>query len=519
MRPTGTSSKTRVRYARIVHTARGFKRIGIARYLTRLGRRPLTALGLTLIALGAVLSACSSSRPADRVHILTWKGDVNPVMARYIDRGIDQAESSSARAVLLRLDTPGGASNAMRDIVQRIEAARVPVIVYVSPSGARAASAGTFITPAATVAAMAPNTSIGAATPINSDGSDIEGALGRKVMNDSVSYIRGIAQLRGRNADWAEQAVRDAVSVNQDEAVSLNVVDFTASSVDDVLKQADGRRVQVATAAGGMQDLTLRTADAATSKNDTTFFENVLDVIATPDLAFLLLTIGGLALLAEIFHPTFIAGIIGVISLVLAYFALGELPTNWAGVALVLFGFVLIGAEIFVAGFGALGIGGIISLILGGLFLMSGNGSGLHVSRWLIFAFIAPLAFMFLLFITTIVRLRRMPAVTGRESLLGKKGTARTALEPKGIVSVEGERWEATAEDAPLPEGTPIVVVASEGLRLRVRRDPASIRLLPPAGRPLIAPPGGDGGEGPDGGGPPKGDGEPEEADIGARSR
>jgi membrane-bound serine protease (ClpP class) len=443
--------------------------------------RPRLIFGLLLILLGFI-AACGSGREPDRVHILTWKGDVNPIMERYIDRGIDTAEKSQARAIVLRLDTPGGLDSAMRDVIQRIEASHVPVIVYVSPAGSRAASAGTFITMAGHVAAMAPNTTIGAATPINSTGDDIEGALGRKVQNDAVAYIRGIAELRGRNADWAESAVRDAVAVNQNQAVELNVVDFVATSLEDLLRQADGRSVEVMTEAGDVQAITLRTAGAATLENNMNIFEALLDQLATPDIAFLLLSIGGLAIVSEIFHPTFFAGIFGIIALALAYFSLGALPTNWAGVGLILFGFVLITAEIFVAGFGALGVGGVIALLLGGLILTGGGGdTGVQVSRWLVFGLTAVIGAFLLLFVGSLVRLRRMPAQSGRESLIGAKGTARTRLEPRGVVWVAGERWDATAEDPPLEEETPVIVLRKDGLTLTVKRDPASIKLLPAA--------------------------------------
>ena len=231
-------------------------------------------LGLSLVLLGTLAAACGgSTQPAGQIHVLTWDGIVNPVMERYIDRGIDSAERSHASVIVIKLDTPGGLDSAMRDIIQRMEASTVPVIVYVSPSGGRAASAGTFITMAAQVAAMAPNTTIGAAAAINSDGSDIKGTLGKKIENDAVAYIRGIAELRGRNADWAEQAVREAVAVTQTQAVELDVVDFEAANLDDVLKQSDGRSVQVADAAGALTPVTLHTANVSVYDNNTNLFE------------------------------------------------------------------------------------------------------------------------------------------------------------------------------------------------------------------------------------------------------
>jgi membrane-bound serine protease (ClpP class) len=274
-------------------------------------------------------------------------------------------------------------------------------------------------------------------------------------------------------------AVRDAVAVNENEAVELNVVDFVANGVDDVLRLSDGLEVRVATASGSLETVTVRTNGAAVHENNPRLLESLLNLIADPNIAFLLLSLGGLALLSEIFHPTFFAGIFGVIALILAYFALGSLPTNWAAVGLIFFGFVLLGAEIFVSGFGVLGIGGVIALILGGLILTGGNDTpGFQVSRWLVIGMASVIGAFFLLFVGALVRMRRMPSFSGRESLIGAKGTARTRLDPKGVVWVAGETWEATAEDGPIEEDAPVIVTETEGLRLHVKRDPASIKLL-----------------------------------------
>ena len=442
---------------------------------------PVGGLGALALLLGVVALSCSSTREPGQVHVLTWDGTVNPVMERYIDRGIDSAEKSDALAVVLQLDTPGGLSSAMRDVIQRIEASRVPVLVWVSPAGGRAASAGTFITMAGHVAAMAPNTSIGAATPINSSGDDIEGALGRKVTNDSVAYIRGIAELRGRNADWAESAVRDAVAVTANEAVSLNVVDFIATSLPDLLEQADGRETEVVTAAGLVEATTIRTAGASVTFNGTNLSEDIIYLIADPNIAFLLLSLGGLALFIEILTPGFGVGIFGVIMLILAYFALGSLPTNAAGVALVVLGLTLLVAEVFISGFGVFGVGGIIAIVLGGLILTGSNEIGFQVSRWLI-AVVAAILGLFVVFMATaLLKTRRMPLHSGRESMIGAKGTVKTRLGPKGSVLISGESWDATAEDPPIEEDAAVIVTQVEGLRVVVKRDPASIRLLPEA--------------------------------------
>ena len=452
-------------------------------------RRPLLLPGMLFIALGLV-AACGSTKPPDRVHVLTWDGIVNPVMARYVDRGIDTAERSQARAVVLRLDTPGGLDSSMREVIQRIEASKLPVLVYVSPAGSRAASAGTFITMVGHVAAMAPNTSIGAATPISGSGDDIEGALGRKITNDAVAYIRGIAELRGRNPDWAEQAVREAVAVNENDAVALNVVDFIATSVEDLLTKADGREVQVGTESGGLTTATVRTAGAATVANDPTFFEEVLYRLADPEIAFLLLSLGGIALIIEIITPGFGIGLFGVVALILAFFALGSLPTNWAGVALILLGVTLLGAEVFIAGFGFFGILGIISLILGGLILFGGSDTGFQVSRWLVISFGVVAGVLILLFAGSLLKMRQMRAAPlDKQRLIGASATTRTRLDPQGFVSIEGERWEAVAEDPPIEAEAAVIVTAMTGLRLQVKRDPAAIKLLP-AGETTAAPPG-----------------------------
>lgn len=444
-------------------------------------RRPLGTLGLALIALVLLATACASpKKDPGQVHILTWDGDVNPVMVRYIDRGIDTAEESDAAAVLIKLDTPGGLTDSMRDIIQRIEASRVPVIVYVSPAGGQAASAGTFVTMAAQIAAMAPNTTIGAATPINSNGADIEGALGRKVTNDMVAYGRGIAELRGRNADWAESAIRDATSASATQAVDQHVVDFVATSVDEVLRQSDGRQVEVALPNGDLTSVTVRTAGVPTTNDNVTVFEQLLYYIADPNVAFLLLSLGGLALVIEILTPGFGIGIFGVIALVLAYFSLGSLPTNWAGAGLILLGIALMAAELHAPGFGAFGAGGIAALVIGGLILTGSSDPGYQVSRYLVIGTGVFLAALLLLLAAVVVSFRRMPK-TQAPQLVGSAGVARTELVPNGVVLVNGERWNATAEEGHLEEGARVLVTSVEGLKVRVKRDPTSVKLLPPA--------------------------------------
>ncbi len=431
--------------------------------------RPLLFLGL-LVPL--VLTAVACGRSIDEknaVHVLTADGTVDPVMSRYIDRGIDAAEDADAVAVVIRLDTPGGLDSSMRDIVQRIESSKVPVIVYVSPAGARAASAGTFITMAGHVAAMSPNTAIGAAHPVGSGGEDIQGTLGDKVTNDAVAYIKGIAKLRNRNEQWAEDAVRKSVSVDQDEAVALNVVDLVAPDLDSLLAQVDGRQVELPTGT-----VTLRTANAPVVKNDMTLIEDFLSLISDPNIAFILLSLGLTALAFEFLNPgTYLPGVFGAIALLLAFFSLGTLPINWAGVLLIVLAFVLFFGELLVTGFGVLGVGAVISLILGGLLLTSTSNPDFQVSRWLIYGLAGIIGVWFLMVVNAILRSRRLPAVTGAQALVGRSAIARSALDPDGIVFLEGERWRATSEGEPVREGERVTIVDVKGLRLRVRKSAA----------------------------------------------
>ena len=424
---------------------------------------------LVIVALTAAVLACAGApdAPPGAVHVLTAKGTVNPVMDRYLDRGISAAEDEDAGAVVIRLNTPGGLSSSMDDIVQRIIRARVPVVVYVWPAGGQAASAGTFITYASHVAAMAPSTVIGSATPIDASGSDIQGDLGRKVLENAVAKIRGLAQLRGRNADWAESAVREGVSVEQTEALRLNVVDVVAKDLDDLLASVDGRTVELE----GRQSVTLRTGGASVVYNDRNFIEDFLDVIADPNIAFLLLSLGSLALFIEIVNPGQIfPGVFGVIALLLGFSALSVLPFNWAGVALIVFAFVLFGLEMFVTSHGILGIGGAIALVLGGLLLTSDNPPGFQVSRWLVFGLAAALAAFVLFVVVNIIRIRHTPALVGVETMVGRQAVARSNLNPTGFVFVNGEYWSAEAEDGDIPEGDCVIITEIEGLKLKVRK-------------------------------------------------
>ncbi|HXG42326.1 MAG TPA: nodulation protein NfeD [Dehalococcoidia bacterium] len=434
--------------------------------------RPAALLSLLLLALAPACAGPAAEPGA--VHVLTAHGNVGPVMARYIDRGIDHAEDEEASAVVVQLDTPGGLLTSMDDIVKRILAARVPVIVYVWPPGGRAASAGTFIVMASHVAAMAPGTSIGAATPVSIGGEPDE-TLRDKATNDAAARIRDIALLRGRNADWAEAAVREAASASSEEALRIGVVDLVAASLGELLLQVDGRQVT-------LQDgrtVTLQTASAPVVHNGISLAERALDVLADPNIALLLLSLGTLALAYEIFNPGAIfPGVFGIIAIILGFFALTVIPFNWAGLALVLVGLALLVLEGFITSHGVLGIGGVVSLVLGALFLTGGNprfaGPDIEVNRWLVYGLAAALGLFFAFVATNVVRARRQPALMGPETMVGRRAVARSPLTPSGFVLLDGEYWQAEAEDGEVQPGEAVVVTAREGLRLKVRKAPTT---------------------------------------------
>lgn len=416
--------------------------------------------------LGMICAWGLISQPAPaadrRVAILEIQGAITPAIANYVSRGLDQARNDEA--VVLLIDTPGGLDSAMRDIVQRIMASRVPVIAYVSPAGARAASAGVFLVMASHVAAMAPNTAIGAASPVNTGGEDIQGTMKAKVTNDAAAYIRGLARDRQRNAVWAENAVRHAVSASAAEALQLHVVDLLAPDLPTLLDRLDGRGVRV-----GEQRVILHTRHATLERLELQPLERSLQMLSNPSLALLLLNLGMLGLFFELSNPgLIIPGIVGGICLLLALFALGTLPVNVAGVALIAFAFLLFVAELFLPTFGALAVGGVISLVLGALMLITPGTPGFEVSRWLIATIALATGGLMAGLVTLAVRAQRRPPTTGQEGLVGRRGEARTPLDPEGQVFVHGELWRAISEEGPLPAGAPIQVRRVANLTLHV---------------------------------------------------
>jgi membrane-bound serine protease (ClpP class) len=425
-------------------------------------------LGVLMLGLGA---ADGVDAAVGDVRVLLVKGVINPVSARYVIRGLESAAEEGDAAVLIELDTPGGLLDATQQITGAMLNARVPVIVYVTPVGTHAASAGTFITMAGHVAAMAPSTRIGAATPVSGEGQEIPEDLRTKIVNDTAAYARSIADARGRNADWAEDAVRDGVSIGAPEAVELDVVDLIADDRTQLLTAIDGVTVQLP--AG---EVMLETADAAVVEEPMSPFEEVLKVLSDPNIALILLSLGTLGIYFELSNPgAFFPGIFGAIALVLALFSLGTLPINYAGLALLVFGLALLGAEIWVASGGVLGIGGGIAFLIGALILIDDTEAPfVEVSRPLIFGITLALVAFVLFALRAVMRTRRRPAYIGGGDMVGREGTIRGTSS----VFVEGELWRArpAGADATLTPGGRVRVIGREGLDLIVERLPEAAK-------------------------------------------
>jgi len=417
------------------------------------------ALGLFVLLLSGEASAQSS-----HVDVLRVKGAITPVLSGYVDRGIGVAERDGAVACIIEMDTPGGLDTAMRDIVQSILEADVPVVVYI-PTGARAASAGAFITMAAHVAVMAPATEIGAAHPVAIGEDGMDETMAEKVVNDAVAYIRSIAEARGRNADWGEEAVRESRSSAASEALDLGVIDIIAEDMDDLLAQVDGWEV---TLLGG-EVVTLDTEGASISYVDMGALERFLFTISDPNIAYILLSIWMLGIMLELFNPgSIFPGVVGAICLLLAFYALGMLPVNYAGIILILLAFALFIAELFTATNGLLTLGGIASLTIGSMILMTDPLFGINPG--LIAGVVIVIAAFFIFVIASVLRTHRTRQQTGRDAMVGTVGVAKTALAPKGRVFVHGELWEATLDEGRVEPGEEVLITKVEGLRLRVTR-------------------------------------------------
>jgi membrane-bound serine protease (ClpP class) len=418
------------------------------------------------------------------VLVASVTGIINPVQAGYIERVIDQAEEGGAAAVVLQMDTPGGLDTSMREINQRILSSQVPVIVYVWPPGARAGSAGVYIAYAAHVSAMAPNTNIGSATPVMFGGggeAKPSDEMKAKATNDAAAYIRSLAERRGRNAEWAERAVRDAVNVTASEAVQQQIVDLTASDVPQLLEQAHGRTVQ-----GNGGPIQLQTAGARIEPVEMSAFERFLHVISDPTIAYILLSLGSLGLMLELYNPgQVLPGVVGGLCLLLALYALGTLPVNYAGLLLLGFGILLFIADVLSPTHGVLTVGGTIAFVLGSflLFNTSEGAPFLQVSVVAILGVAALLVGFSVFAVGAVARTRHRKVVTGREGLVGRVAEVRTRLEPEGFVLVESELWRARSTGRAVEPGERVRVLTIDGLFLTVSPEAAEA----PASGPQVS--------------------------------
>jgi len=439
------------------------------------------------LVLGILFLHALSAEPAvaAKAVVLQIDGAIGPAVADYIVRELRGISQADTRVVVLRMNTPGGLDTSMREIIRAILSSPVPVAAYVAPSGARAASAGTYITYASAIAAMAPGTNLGAATPIQLGGTprlpggapqqkDKEKGSGgsasepadtetRKAINDAVAYIRGLAELNGHNADWAAEAVRTAVSLPASEALKLNVIDVIADDVPDLLRKLDGRTVKVA---GKPQTLATADLEIVTAAPD--WRTELLAVITDPNVAFILLLIGTYGLIFEFLNPGAVApGLIGAISLLVALYALNLLPINYAGAVLVMLGIGLMVAEAHIGSFGVIGVGGIVAFVIGAIMMFPPGAPGFALSLSVVAGATAVTAALFLLVLTMLLRSRRRPVVTGKEGLLGAEGEVVAWNGEEGRVRVHGEIWRARAQ-RPLQPGARLKVINREGLVLVV---------------------------------------------------
>lgn len=416
--------------------------------------------------------AQTSQERLGAVYIAEVEGVISPPVANYLLRVLDEAENQNASLVVIKMDTPGGLDTSMREIIRAILESPVPVAVYVSPDGARAASAGLFILVSSHIAVMAPGTNTGAAHPVGLGGGAEAEVLTSKVVNDAAAYIRSLAVRHGRNAEWAEQAVRESVSITEYEAIELNLIDFIATSLDDLLEQAEGRTVR--TSAG---EVTLQVVNAPRHEAPMTFSERFLHVLLDPNIAFILLTIGSIGIIAELYNPgALIPGMTGIIALILAFFALGNLPTNWAGVALVVVALILFVAELNTESSGVLTTGGLVAFVLGGLILFrpfqpsSPVLPDLRVSPLLLaVTSVSMMGFIFFV-IGQALRARKLPILTGYEEFIGHSAEVRYALNPQGRVWFQGQLWFAkTPTEQHVEVGQQVEIVAIEDLTLIVK--------------------------------------------------
>jgi membrane-bound serine protease (ClpP class) len=423
------------------------------------------ALRVGIVAFGvALLVPLHAAAATPHVERADLVGDINNIMAAYISGAVDRAETDHADALLIVMNTPGGISTSMDEIVTSLLNSKVPVIVFVYPSGGRAASAGLFVAQAADIVAMAPGTNIGSAHPIQSTGADITGDLGAKVLNDAVTRVRNLASMHGRNADWAEQAVRNSVNINAEDAVKLHVADLEIADPVALMNAIDGRSLPRTSGT-----IVLHTAGATIEDFPMPYWQVFLNALIDPTVAALLFLLAAYGIITELTSPgAILPGVVGGIAAVLALVSLANLPVNIAGALMMLLALILFVADLKVNTHGILSFGGVLALILGMAFLINTGPVGLGVNPVVIFGSAAITFAFFIFFVDRILRSRRRQVLTGADALVGALGETREELSPEGLVFVRGALWKAVASNGRIPAGTTVRVVGRKGLQLEV---------------------------------------------------
>ncbi len=408
-----------------------------------------------------ILGTPHGALAGNEVMIIELEGPINPGTAIYVERGIKEAEKRNAALSIIRIDTPGGLGSSMRTIIKAILNSPVPVVVWVGPAGAGAASAGVMITVAGHIAAMAPGSNIGAAHPVTAGGKDIDKTMSEKVVNDMASYGRGIAENKGRNGEWVEKAIRESVSITAEEAVKHNVVDLVAKDIDELLRVIDGREITMTEG-----KITLRTADLIKIFYKPGFRDRVLKTISDPNIAYILMMIGLAGLYFELSHPGAIfPGVIGAISLILAFFSFQTLPVNYAGLLLIVLAIIFFIAEVKVTSYGILSIGGLISMTIGSIMLFEDA----RVSLKLMLPTILLIGGFFVVVASLAFRAYKAKPKSGTDGLLGETGVVKELIDPEGLIFVHGEYWRARAKEK-LEPGENVEVEGIEGLILKVKK-------------------------------------------------
>jgi membrane-bound serine protease (ClpP class) len=400
-------------------------------------------------------------------HVLTVNGSINPTTYDYLKTGIAEAERQHAEGVIVELNTPGGLLQATRDIVTEFLNTKVPIIVYVSPAGSRAASAGVFITLAAHVAVMAPGTNIGAAHPVSTQG-EMDSVMSGKVTNDAAAFIRSISEKRKRNVHWAEEAVRKSVAITETEALKENIIDFVASSQEDLLDSLDGRKVVVE-----KDTLVLSTKDASVVRHPMNWQYEILNLLSDPNISYILFLIGIYGIFFELYNPgSIFPGVVGAIAIILALYSMQTLPINYAGLALIVVGIILFLLEIKITSYGLLSIGGILALFFGSIMLFQTDDmfENMHVSLSIVFPFVLSTALFFIFVVGAGVRAQRKKVTTGESAMIGMEAVAFTPLNPMGQVKFQGELWNAESIEGTVEQDASVVIREIHGLHLKVKK-------------------------------------------------